>query len=53
MLHLFLNTERLKKLTGDCIVDNSLIKNVLGISDMPIKASDGLKLTIQEMIKEE
>lgn len=51
VLHLPLNTERLKKLTGDYIVDNSGVKYALGIDHMPIKAWDGLKFTIQEMIR--
>ncbi len=51
VLHLPLNTERLNKLTGDSMVDNSEIKGTLAISQMPIKATDGLKFTIQEMIK--
>lgn len=52
MLHLPLNMERLKKLTGDRIEDNSEIKLALGISHMPIKAMDGLKYTISELMKE-
>ena len=53
ILHLPLNTERLGKLTGDCMIDNSEIKKALGIKQMPVKAIDGLKLTIQEMIKKD
>lgn len=51
VLHLPLNTERIGKLTGDYIVDNSEIKYALGIIQMPISAKDGLKYTIEEMIK--
>ncbi len=49
-LHLPLNTERLRKLTGDYIVDNSDIKRALGINAMPIQAKEGLKATISGMI---
>ncbi len=52
-LHLPLNTERLRKLTGDYIVDNSKIKYALGINHMPVKAMDGLKFAFQELIKKE
>ena len=50
-LHLPLNTERLEKLTGDCVVDNSKIKRALGIERMPVRATQGMKFTIDEMIK--
>lgn len=50
VIHLPLNTERLGKLTGDNIVDNSDLKRALGISIMPIQAKDGLKYTIKGMI---
>lgn len=50
IINLPLNTERLNKLTSDNIVDNSEIKIALGISQMPVKAVDGMKTTIREMI---
>ena len=50
ILHLPLNTERLGKLTGDYIVDNSEIKRVLGICTMPIQTKEGLEATIRGMI---
>lgn len=50
-LHLPLNTERLGKLTEDYVVDNSGIERALGISSMPIKAIDGLKATIDSLVK--
>lgn len=50
-LHLPLNIERLGKLTEDYVVDNSDIKRALGISCMPIKAQDGLKSTIESLVK--
>ena len=37
--------------TGDYVVDNCKIKYALGINHMPIKAEDGLRYTIQEMIE--
>lgn len=51
VLHLPLNMERLQKLTEDYIVDNTKIKQALGIVEMPIKTIDGLKTTINFMIK--
>lgn len=50
-LHLPLNTERLRKLTENKIVDNSKIKMALGIDKMPIGAKDGLRMSIQSMQK--
>lgn len=50
-LHLPLNTERLGKLTGDYVVDNSDIKRALGISCMPIKAMAGMRTTIENLVK--
>lgn len=47
ILHLPLNTERLRKLTENYIVDNSDIKRALGINQMPVSAIDGLKYTIE------
>lgn len=49
-LNLPLNTERLEKLTGDYIVDNSKVKHALGVEYLPISARDGLRQTIQSMI---
>lgn len=51
VLHLPLNMERLQKLTEDYIVDNTKIKQALGIVEMPIKTIDGLKTTINFMVK--
>lgn len=51
LVRLPLNTERLKKLTENNVIDNSDIKKALGVDHMPIKAMDGLKFTISEMIK--
>ena len=49
MLHLPLNTERLKKLTENYVVDNTKIKQTLGIIEMPVRAVDGLRTTINYM----
>lgn len=46
VLHLPLNSERLKKLTEPYTVSNSKIKAVLGVNEMPVKAEEGLQKTI-------
>ena len=46
-LHLPLNKERLRKLTENYVVSNGKIKKALGIEQMPVRAKDGLKKTIQ------
>lgn len=53
LLHLPLNTERLEKLTKNNVIDNSEIKRVLGISYMPIKAMDGLKVSIRGLLRDD
>lgn len=50
LMHLPLNTERLRKLTENNVVDNNVIKEALGIVKMPLRTIDGLKYTIDEMI---
>lgn len=50
-LHLPLNTERLRKLTEDYVVDNSDLKRALDINRMPVGAVDGLRDTISFMVK--
>ena len=52
IIHLPLNTERLKKLTENYIASNKKIKDELGISQMPIRAKDGLNKTILSFSKE-
>ena len=47
ILHLPLNTERLKKLTESYVVSNKKIKKILNITQLPFSAEDGLKLTIR------
>lgn len=51
LFHLPLNSERLNKLTENYVVDNSSIKQTIGIAKMPIKAIEGLKSTINYMIE--
>lgn len=46
ILHLPLNTERLGKLTETSLVDNATLKRALGWTAMPIRAEDGLRLTL-------
>ena len=50
VLSLPLNSERLKKLTESYVVSNRKIKKALGISELPIKAEEGLRRTINSFI---
>lgn len=45
--HLPLNKERLRKLTENYVVSNAKIKGALGLSEMPVRAKDGLIKTIK------
>ena len=47
LLHLPLNTERLRKLTENYVVSNEKIKAALGIERMPVRAVDGIMKTIK------
>lgn len=47
LLHLPLNTERLRKLTENYVVSNAKIKAALGIDKMPVIAKEGLIKTIK------
>ncbi|WP_455590531.1 NAD-dependent epimerase/dehydratase family protein [Bacteroides sp.] len=47
LLHLPLNTERLRKLTENYVVSNEKIKHALGIDKMPVTAKQGLIKTIK------
>ncbi|CAK7001119.1 MAG: hypothetical protein BACD_00564 [Bacteroides rodentium] len=47
LLHLPLNSERLRKLTENYVVSNAKIKAALGIEKMPVKAEDGIVRTIK------
>ena len=46
VLHLPLNTERIEKLTEDSFVDNAALKQALGWVKMPIRAEDGMRMTL-------
>lgn len=47
ILHLPLDSERLRKLTENYIASNAKIKKALGIDIMPVRAKDGLKRTLE------
>ncbi|MDP2337220.1 MAG: hypothetical protein Q8N05_12385 [Bacteroidota bacterium] len=47
VLHLPLNSERLKKLTESYVVSNQKIKKALGIENMPANAKEGMKKTFE------
>lgn len=51
VLHLPLNSERLRKLTENYVVSNAKIKAALGIDKMPVKAEDGILKTIKSFAK--
>lgn len=46
-LHLPLNPLRMQKLTENYVVSNAKIKAALGITQMPVRAKDGLMETIK------
>lgn len=47
VLHLPLDSERLRKLTENYISSNAKIKKALGIEEMPVDAREGLKVTLE------
>lgn len=47
VLHLPLDSERLRKLTENYISSNDKIKKALGIEKMPVDAREGLKVTLE------
>jgi len=52
VLHLPLNTERLGKLTEDGFVDNGALKKALGWDRMPVRAEEGLRMTLKSFVTE-
>lgn len=50
-LHLPLNPERLQKLTENYVCSNAKIKKALGVEQLPVRAKDGLKMTIKSFEK--
>lgn len=51
MLHLPLDSERLRKLTEDYVSSNEKIKKALGVEKMPVDAREGLKVTLVSFAK--
>ena len=51
VLHLPLNSLRMQKLTENYVVSNAKIKTALGMKEMPVRAKDGLKVTIKSFAK--
>ncbi|MEN9907191.1 MAG: hypothetical protein RLZZ540_332 [Bacteroidota bacterium] len=51
VLHLPLNSERLKKMTESYLVSNDKIKKALNIKKLPLHASEGLEKTIKSFIE--
>lgn len=50
-LHLLLNSLRMQKLTENYVVSNAKIKAALGMTEMPVRAGDGLRGTIKNFVK--
>ena len=50
VLHLPLNTERIEKLTEDSFVDNAELKRALGWDRMPVRAEDGMRMTLRSFM---
>lgn len=51
VLHLPLNPDRLQKLTENYVSSNMKIKKALGIIEMPVRAKEGLMMTIKSFMK--
>lgn len=51
LLHLPLNSERLKKLTESYVVSNEKLKAALGIERMPVSAEEGLMKTFESFLE--
>ena len=50
-MHLPLNPERLQKLTENYVSSNAKIKKALGVEQLPVRAKDGLTMTIKSFEK--
>ena len=50
VLHFPLNSERLGKLTEDSLVDNSALKKHLGWERMPVRAEEGMRVTLRSFV---
>ena len=50
-LHLPLNAERLQKLTENYVSSNAKIKRALDVDQLPVRAKDGLSMTIKSFEK--
>jgi len=46
LIHLPLNSERLKKLTDSYVVSNQKLKSALGVTNLPVTSNEGLKETL-------
>lgn len=51
ILHLPLDSERLRKLTENYISSNAKIKKALGVEKMPVDAREGLRVTLESFAK--
>ncbi len=51
LLHLPLNSERLKKLTESYVVSNEKLKQALGVEKLPVSAEEGLRRTLESFNK--
>ncbi len=51
VLHLPLNSERLKKLTESYMVSNAKIKSALGWNRMPLRAEEGMRKTLESFFR--
>jgi len=49
-LHLPVNNETIKKLTGNFLVSNEKIKKALNISSLPLSAEEGMRLTLRNIV---
>lgn len=50
MLHLPVNNETIKKLTGNFLVSNEKIKKALNITSLPVSAEEGMRQTLKNIV---